>query len=104
MRSHNNYQRATVHKSPVARVGVKIAKCIPIYKGTPLDPYDPVNYRPISILTALNKIFERILHSQLSKYIEDNELLPKFQYGYRKQHNTSQTILDYSDKNYTDLD
>ena len=76
---------------------LKISKCVPIYKGTPLDPYDPVNYRPISILTGINKIFERILHSQLSKYMEDNKLLPKFQYGYRKQHNTSQAILDYTD-------
>ena len=76
---------------------LKIAKCIPIYKGIPLDPSDPVNYRPISILTAINKIFERILHNQLSKYMEENELLPKFQYGYRKQHNTSQAILDYTD-------
>ena len=53
---------------------LKIAKCIPIYKGTPLDPADPINYRPISILTALNKVFERILHEQLSKYLECNNL------------------------------
>ena len=75
----------------------KIAKCFPIYKGSPLNDSDPVNYRPISILTAINKVFERILHNQLAKYIEINELLPKFQYGYRKQHNTSQAILDYTD-------
>ena len=29
--------------------------------------------------------------------MEKHELLPKFQYGYRKQHNTSQAILDYTD-------
>ena len=73
---------------------LKIAKCIPIYKGSPSDPLLPSNYRPISILTAINKIFERILHNQLSRYLEENNLLPNFQYGYRKQHNTSQAILD----------
>ena len=76
---------------------LKVAKCIPIYKGTPLDPSDPINYRPISILTAINKVFERILHNQISQYMERNNLLPKFQYGYRKQHNTSQAILDYTE-------
>ena len=76
---------------------LKIAKCIPIYKGARLDPNDPINYRPISILTAINKVFERILHTQLSQYMENNDLLPKFQYGYRRHHNTSQAILDYID-------
>ena len=76
---------------------LKVAKCIPIYKGTPLDPSDPINYRPISILTAINKVLERILHNQISQYIETNSLLPKFQYGYRKHHNTSQAILDYTE-------
>ena len=76
---------------------LKTAKCIPIYKGAPLDPSDPVNYRPISILTAINKTFERILHNQLSRYLEENNLLPYFQYGYRKSHNTSQAITDYVD-------
>ena len=76
---------------------LKIAKCIPIYKGTPLDASEPVNYRPISILTSINKVFERIIHNQISKYAEINKLLPKFQYGYRKQHNTSQAILNYTE-------
>ena len=74
----------------------KIAKCIPVYKGSPLDPSLPINFRPISILTAINKTLERILHSQLSEYLEDNNLLPNFQYGYRKHHNTSQAILDFT--------
>ena len=76
---------------------LKISKCVPIFKGSPLDPSLPVNYRLISILTCINKIFEHILHNQLSKYLQTNNLLPPFQYGYRKQHNTNQAIADYTD-------
>ena len=76
---------------------LKIAKCIPVFKGSPLDTSCAVNYRPISILTAINKTFERILHDQLSKYLEEHKLLPDFQYGYRKHHNTSQAILDFTE-------
>ena len=72
----------------------KTARCVPIFKGFPLDPSLPVNYRPISILTAINKVFERILHRQLVNYLEQNRLLPCFQYGYRKNHKTSQALLD----------
>jgi hypothetical protein len=75
----------------------KVAKCVPIYKGAPLDPSLPVNYRPISILNGINKVFERLLHDQISQYIESHDLLPNFQYGYRKSHNTSQAILDFTD-------
>jgi len=74
----------------------KTAKCVPIYKGAPLDPSLPINYRPISILNATNKIFERIIHDQLAMHFEKHNLLPTFQYGYRKQHNTTQAILDYN--------
>ena len=75
----------------------KVAKCIPVFKRYPLDPSLPMNYRPISILTAINKVFERIIHNQLAIFLEENKLLPNFQYGYRKQHSTSQAILDFTD-------
>ena len=75
----------------------KIAKCVPVFKGSQLDSSLPLNYRPISVLPAINKTFERILHNQLTMYLEENKLLPSFQYGYRKQHNTSQAILDFTD-------
>ena len=74
---------------------LKTARCVPIYKGGNSDPYKPINYRPISILGSINKVFEKCLHSQISKYLEDNELLPNFQYGYRKAHNTQQAIADF---------
>ena len=48
-----------------------------------------VNYWHISILTAINKVFERILHTPLVKYIEENKLLPHFQHR-----NKSQAISD----------
>ena len=73
----------------------KTAKCVPIYKGCNLDPLEPESYRPISILNALNKVYEKIIHEQIYKYLETEKLLPEFQYGFRKNHNTSQAILDY---------
>ena len=52
----------------------KIAKCVPIYKGSPSDPYLPVNYRPISILTCINKVLEKLLHDQIYTFLEANQL------------------------------
>ena len=69
---------------------------MPIFKGGELDPEDPISYRPISILNAINKVFERILHTQLMRYIEINNILPNFQFGYRKNHNTCQAVLTFA--------
>ena len=74
-----------------------MAKRVPIFKGSPLYSSLPINYRPIAILTTINRTFERILHIQLSKYLDENNLLPPFQYGYRKHHNIRQVIADYVD-------
>ena len=75
----------------------KIAKCVPIYKGNPLDPYEAANYRPISILNCINKTLEKLLHDQIYYYLEVNKLFPDFQYGYRKQRSTNQALLKFSD-------
>ena len=83
---------------------LKFSTCSAIFKGGLLNPNDPVNYRPISILNSLNKVFERLLHTQLYKYLEINELLPHFQYGYRKNNNTCHAILDFTKEIETVLD
>ena len=71
---------------------LKTARCVPVYKGQNADPYQPASYRPISILTSINKVFEKCIHSQISTFLEENQHLPNFQYGYRKGHNTQQAI------------
>jgi exonuclease III len=73
----------------------KTALCVPIIKDPNGDRKSPANYRPISILGCLNKVLEKALHSQLSAYLDDNNILPDFQYGYRKNHNTQQAVIDY---------
>ena len=61
---------------------LKIAKVIPIFKSG--APTSVNNYRPISILSTINKIFEKLLYSRLIKYIDKFQILYKYQYGFRK--------------------
>ena len=64
----------------------KFAKVKPIYKKG--DKADLNNYRPISLLPTTSKIFERVIHTQLYKYLSDDKLLCEQQYGFRSQHST----------------
>ena len=58
---------------------------------------DPFNYRPISTLSALTQIFEKLICKQLVNYLEKHEILYKFQFGFRKGHSTSQAIAEIAD-------
>ena len=51
----------------------KTAKVIPLYKNG--DRKDPGNYRPISLLGSLSKIFEKLLHESMMKFCESKNLL-----------------------------
>ena len=54
----------------------KIAKLKPLYKkGSKLKPE---NYRPISLLPIISKVFAKIIHSQTQLYLDDNNILYKF--------------------------
>ena len=55
----------------------KVARVRPIHKGEAKD--DANNYRPISVLSAISKIFERIIHDQLYYYLNENNLLSENQ-------------------------
>ena len=62
-------------KAGIYPSNLKIAKVIPIFKKG--DPSSVNNYRPISILSPINKIFEKILYSRLTIYIHKSNLLYK---------------------------
>ena len=52
------------------------------------------SYRPISNLTVISKLLERIVSSQLVKYLKDNGLLPDLQSAYRAMHSTETAVLE----------
>ena len=51
------------------------------------------NYRPISLLSCIGKLFERLLAGRMSKYLEKNGLFFKNQSGYRRGKMTSDHLL-----------
>jgi len=75
---------------------MKIAKVLPIYKKGENTYFE--NYRPISILPSVSKVFERIIHNQLYNYFNDNNLFYENQYGFRKHHSTELAALDLIDR------
>ena len=81
---------------------LKIAKVIPLYKKE--DRELPDNYRPVSLLNAMSKIFERAAYNQLYKYFQDNKLFYKHQYGFRTQHSTEMASIELIDQIFHDLD
>ena len=69
---------------------LKISRVIPVHKKDATN--EPSNYRPISIIPSLGKIFETVLHRQIVDYLETNDLLTETQYGFRRGLSTSRAI------------
>lgn len=81
---------------------LKKAKVIPLFKSG--DRSDVNNYRPVSILPAFNKVFEKIISFRLINYLESNNLLAAQQHGFRAHHSTDSAILQFVNKVYASLE
>lgn len=69
----------------------KRAKVIPIHK--PNKPKtDPTSYRPISLLSNIGKLYERIIQIRLNEFVSDNSILAAEQFGFRKEHSAVHQI------------
>ena len=62
------------------------------------------NYRPISLLSSISKVFEKIVFDQLYDYLITNGLLFESQYGFRKQHSTELAALELTDRICREMD
>ena len=71
---------------------LKHAKVIPIYKSG--DETDPCNYRPISLLSVFNRLFEKLMAKRLKSHCEKNGIFFTSQYGFRDKCSTQHAILD----------
>ena len=73
----------------------KIAQISPIPKVD--EPLSDANYRPVSILPTLSKVFERLVLNQLIVYIDEEMLLGLTVSGFRKGHSTTTVLLGIRD-------
>lgn len=81
---------------------LKISKIIPLFKKD--DKHSITNYRPISLLPAISKIFEKIILTQITSHFNTHKLFFNGQYGFRTGHSTELAALDLVDKITQSLD
>ena len=81
---------------------LKMAKIIPIFKAD--DNTDANNYRPISLLSNFNRIFEKLICNRMESFIEKNNLFSPSQNGFCKAHSTQHAILDIFNTIQTNMD
>ena len=75
---------------------LKIAKVILFFKKD--DKLLMDNYRPVSLVTSISKVFEKVAHQQLTNYFTRNKLFYKSQYGFRAEHSTEFASLELVDR------
>jgi len=81
---------------------MKIARVIPLYKAG--DHMQISNYRPVSILPLFSKVLEKLMYNRLLNYINEYDILHKYQFGFREKHNTNMALITLVDNITTAID
>lgn len=82
---------------------LKTAVITPIYKGKGKKT-DLQNYRPISVLSNIGKIFEKIVNNRLEEYLTKNNIITPRQFGFRKGVGTEDALIELTSHLYDQLD
>ena len=81
---------------------LKIAKVIPLFKSG--DKTLVNNYRPISLLSIINKLFEKLIYKRLRKFLIKFNVLYKYQFGFRSGYSTDMALIEIVDNIKTAID
>ena len=82
--------------------GMNIAYVLPLFKSD--DPEIFNNYRPVSVLCSLSKVFERVMYNRVIDYLNKYRILFSYQFGFRKCHSTYMSLMILMDKLIISLD
>ena len=89
-----SFQQGTVPEK------LKLAKVVPVFKSG--DATLPSNYRPISLLSVL--LLEKLMVTRLCRFLEMNNILYDYHFGFRKHHSTTLALNDVVEDIYQHLD
>ena len=84
---------------------LKLAKVVPVFKNG--DDTDPNNYRPISLLSIFNRIFERLMYKLTFEIVlrdTVNGMFYESQYGFREKHSTQHALIDIVNRIQNNMD
>ena len=70
---------------------LKLANVLPLYKND--DPFMFYNYRPISLLCVLSKVFENVIYSRLIEHLEKCKILMSNQFGFQIFHSSYMALM-----------
>ena len=78
----------------VVPVALKSAR-VPLFRKN--DKTEVGNYRPVSILTIISKVFERVVYDHVESYLDQKKLLYKFQSGFRSRYSSDTCLTHLND-------
>ena len=81
---------------------LKTAKVIPVHKKD--SKLDFSNYRPISLLSNIEKFLERLMYNRMYKFFSDNNLIYSLQFGFRQKYSTVHALISLTENVIKNLD
>ena len=93
--TNHNFLINTSFTTGIFPSALKVANIIPIHKK--VDKLDCNNYQPISLLSNISKIFEKMMHIQLTSFLNKNKVLSSFKFGFRNKQCTNNALISLTE-------
>lgn len=81
---------------------LKCADILPLFKKGATD--DIANYRPISLLSTISKIFEKVMKNRVVKFLNKTNFFSSVQFGFQKEKSTEDALLRFCSQIFSNLD